>query len=384
MVAKSKGGKKTAADKPISEKYSGDNVRASWPFSLHNIRTNISHCSPEGKEALVSAFLWCTDVKHPIHRDDFAHRVGKSPNTLYKLYTGKYLHPTTKRRMDVPSDLILAIKNFIAIERERYLGGQNEFVMTPTAKRIYNACDLARESRTPVFITSPSHIGKTWALEHYTANNNHGRTVYCRMKAASGLGGMVKRMCSRLGVSPESNTASLVDRIKNALTVDMLLILDEVHLLQYTYRKQSFFGCMEVIREILDEVGCGMVFCGTLLFLEKLEEGAHKEMEQLLRRGVHRTRLANMPTIADLKAVLAHCKLTFPARDLVVEVAGIEDKPRAVIRELAKKQGLKAITERLRYGRKIATRRKQKLSWEHFIEAHLSIETEAIPEDDWS
>jgi hypothetical protein len=41
-------------------------VRASWNFSLDKLRTNIAHCSPEGKEALVSAFLWCIDSRHPV------------------------------------------------------------------------------------------------------------------------------------------------------------------------------------------------------------------------------------------------------------------------------------------------------------------------------
>ena len=44
---------------------------------------------------------------------------------------------------------------------------RNNFVLTPTAKKIHTACDLARESHTVVFVWGPSHIGKTWAVEHY-------------------------------------------------------------------------------------------------------------------------------------------------------------------------------------------------------------------------
>ncbi|MFH0878578.1 MAG: AAA family ATPase [Lentisphaerota bacterium] len=367
----------------VSEQYTGNNARASWPFSLHAIRANMTHNSPEGREAMVSAFLWCTDEKHPIDKSEFARLVGYSENVLYKLYTGKYLHPTTKTKMDVPPDLIHAIKKFLELERERFLGGKNEFVVTPTAKKIFMACDLARESKTPVFLWGPSHIGKTWALEYYQADNNHGRTVYARMKAASGLGGMVKRISGKLGVSPNGNTSDLIDRIKNSLTPNMLLIIDELHLLMYTYRKESFFGCLEVIREIHDEVGCGMVLCGTQLLLEKINEGKHREMEQLLRRGVHRIPLPTMPTKADLAAIFKHSGLDFPDRKDVVTIQKIVEKPYDVVRQLARDEGLKAITERMRYGRKLAQRENHKFTWDHFIAAHLAIATEISAEEEW-
>lgn len=369
--------------KPIPENFTGNTPRASWQFSLPDIRANIAHCTHEGKEALVSAFLWCTDHHHPVHRNEFARRVGYSPNVIYKIYAGKYVDPGTGKQYDVPTDLIKAIRQFIEVERERFLGGQTEFVMTPTARKIFTACDLARESQTPVFLWGPSHIGKTWALERYSADNNHGRTVYIRMKAASGLGGMVRRMAERLGVSPKANTADLIDRIKLALTPNMLVLLDELHLLMYTYRAQSFFACLEVVREIYDEVQCGLVLCGTKLLLEKMDAGKHHEMEQLMRRGVHKVPLPNMPTKADLSAILRSSGLEFPDRKDVVTVKDIDEKPYEVLRQLAKNHGLKAITERLRYSRKLAARKgDKKLAWEHFVEAHLIIAAQAAADND--
>lgn len=368
----------------VPEAFSGDNVRASWPFSLHTIRTNMAHCSPDRREMMISAFLWCTDPKHPIRREEFADRVGYGANTIYKIYTGKYIHPASSRQMDVPVDMAENVRKFLDIERERFLGGANEFVVTPTARKVWMACDLARESRTPVFISSYSHIGKTWALEKYTQENNHGRTVYCRMKAASGLGGMVRRLATSVGVSPKSNTEELTDRIKHALTKDMLLICDEVHLLSYTYRKESFFACMEVLREIYDEVECGVVLSGTNLLLERMDEGRHREMEQLLRRGVHRFKLPPMPTKSDITAILKHWGLEFPDRGMEVQVQKVRERPYETLRALAKKNGLKAITERLRYGRKIAARRKETFTLEHFVEANLTIATEDEGEEEWN
>jgi DNA transposition AAA+ family ATPase len=374
-------GEASAAEAQVAEKNAGDTVRASWPFSLHQIRINIAHCAPEGREALVSAFLWCTDPRHSIRRDEFSRRVGYSENTIYRILSGKYIHSETKRQLDVPDDLVKAIHNFLDLERERFLGGKTEFVKTPTAARIWHGCNIARESRSPVFIWGVPQIGKTTALERYAQDNNHGRTVYVRMKAASGLGGMVRRIAENVGVSPKSNTANLTDYIKGALTQDMVLILDEVHLLAYTYRKASFFGCMEVIREIFDETHCGLVLCGTQLLQDELTA---RELEQLLKRGVHRIALPAAPTRGDVSAILEAAGLEFPDRGSKVTVKGATEEPYQVIRQLAKKEGLKAITERLRYGRKLAARRKETLSWEHFVEAHLTIAAQATADTSWN
>jgi DNA transposition AAA+ family ATPase len=359
-------------------------VRASWPFSLHQIRANTSHCSSEGKEALAAAFLWCTDDKHPVNKPEFARRVGFNDITIWKIYSGKYVDPTSGRQYDVPQKLVDNIRSFLELEKERFLGGKTEFVKTPTSKRIWHGCDIARESRSPVFVWGPSQIGKTMALEHYAHSNNHGRTVYVRMTAASGLGGMVRRIAQKVGVSPNSNTANLREYIHNALTEDMVLILDEVHLLVYTYRVASYFACAEVIREIYDEARCGMVLCGTRLLENSMKA---KELEQIFRRGVHRISLPDAPSTADLTAILMASGLEFPDRQQTVDARigkkTVSEKPYEVLRQLAKHEGLKAITERLRYAKKLANRADQALTWEHVIEAHLMIAAESTSKDGW-
>ena len=270
---------------PEVEPVAGNPVRASWNFSLDNIRSAIARYSPEAKEALVSAFLWCIDPAHPLAKPDFASRVGTSDNTVYKIYTGKYRHPETGDQLQPSADLIKAIHDFLALEKKRFEAGETHLVVTPTLKKIVTTCDLARESQTICFLIGPSHIGKTWALErHYTPQNNHGRTIYTRMKAASGLGGMVRALADSVGISDKGNTSAMIERIKNAVTKDMLWILDEVHLLAHTYRKGSFHNCMEVLREIHDERKIGMVLSFTIL--DEMKAASQKELQQLWRRGV--------------------------------------------------------------------------------------------------
>lgn len=367
----------------------GNTVRASWPVSLDAVRANLAHCSAEGREAVIKAFCWCIDPRHQIHKTEFARRVHLSDNTIYRIITGTYKNPETGEKYDVPVSLIKAIREFMRMETERWAGGGMGFIETPTARKCARACDLARESQTPVFLSGPSHIGKTWALQHYKDTNNHGRTFYARVRAASGLGGMVRRVADSCGISDRSNTAKLIDRIKRALTPDTVMILDEVHQLAYTYRISSFFACMEVLREIYDEAQCGMVLCGTTLMLESMKSGSHNEMEQFMRRGVHRISLPMAPTKDDLTAILHFHHLELPAKTARVTcfpktTDEIEEVPYELLRMLAKSQGLKAITERLRYGVKIAGKAGSKVSWRTFCEAHLRISKESVEVDDWA
>ncbi len=359
----------------------GNTVRASWNFSLDDIRVNTAQYPEEAKDALVSAFLWCIDARHPMAKPEFARRVGYSDNVIYKIYNGKYLHPRTGEQLAPPPDLIKSIKDFLALERERFDARPTDFVLTPTARKIIMSVDLARESQTPVILYGPSQIGKTWALRYVQAQQNHGRTALVELEAASGLGGMVRRVADALGISDNSNTAQLIERIKKALTPNMVLIIDEVHLLKHTYRIGSFFACIEVLRRIHDFCRCGMVLSWT--HLEELKAHKEKELLQIWRRGVHKIYLPLMPTKDDLALILQHNGLQFPGASLLATVRmkdergrfkPITDSPYKILRQLAKDEGLKSVTERIRYAHKLAKRAGDKVGWEHFLEAHIRIQ----------
>jgi hypothetical protein len=90
--------------------------------------------------------------------------------------------------------------------------------------------------------------------------------------------------------------------------------------------------------------------------LDDVRAASQKELQQLWRRGVHKVPLPVMPTKADLTAILQHNALEFPSTADQVTVGTVTEKPYEVLRQLAKTEGLKAITERLRYGRKLANR----------------------------
>jgi hypothetical protein len=76
--------------------------------------------------------------------------------------------------------------------------------------------------------------------------------------------------------------------------------------------------------------------------------------------------------------------LAFPKSAESIVVQGVTEKPYDVLRQLARKAGLLAIAERLRYGKKLAARRGVDFTWEHFIEAHLTIEQAAQSTEEWA
>jgi DNA transposition AAA+ family ATPase len=359
----------------------GDNIRASWRWSLDQVNEATKHCGEDGRAALRGAFLFCTDAAHPFHFHEFCRRVGYDSTSVDQMFRGRY-KPTKPGApgQDVPVKFIRAVQAFTTIEGDRALGGRTGFVETPTAKRVWKACDLARESQTPVFLIGPSHCGKTWALEQYARDNNHGSTVYCRMEAAGGLGGMVRAIAQALRISPKQNAANLKKAIRNAITPDMLVILDEMHLLHYTYREQSFFACVEVIREFYDRAKNGWVLCGTDLMADKMESGKDRELKQIMRRGVHRFVFGN-PTSHDVEAILADAGLDLPDAKATITVGSHTEQPRALLKQLANQHGLKSITERLRYARRLAAKAGQRLCWAQFIRADQLIRASSIPPD---
>jgi DNA transposition AAA+ family ATPase len=154
----------------------------------------------------------------------------------------------------------------------------------------------------------------------------------------------------------------------------------------YTYRKESFFACLEVLRELYDASGCGMVFCGTELLFKNVKDN-RGELEQFFRRGVHKVVLPDQPLKADVEAIAKSVGLELPARAFTVNVTvggrQMSDQPYEMVRQVGKSEGLKAITERIRYGQKLAAKADAEFAWEHVIKAHFIINQANTPVSDW-
>lgn len=364
----------------------GDTARASWRFSLDALRANIAYMAPEAKELLIWAFLWCTDKDHPMHFEKFADAVGYSENVLYKLYHAKYKHPETGKLMDAPEKLLKNLRSFRRLEVSRAKMGRHLFVMTPTAKRIYWAIEQARKSGRPVMIYGGSQMGKTEAFKHNAIEFNHGKTVLVEIEAVNGLRGLLQAIAVKVGISPNANTPDLIERLKKALKRDMVLILDEVHLLANVYRKGSFFACMEQIRRLWDACRFGLVFSYTELGYAKAEKERKRELMQIFRRGPLRVNLGNEPTVGDVRAIMESYGLDWGARHETIDIAkGVSDTPFAALRQLAAEDGLTVIIERVRLAHELAADAdRQEITWHDFLTAHFAVAKQNVaPDSGW-
>ncbi len=364
----------------------GDTVRSTWRFALDSVRSNISYMSPEAKELLVWAFTWCIDHVHPIRFEEFCDRVGYNTNTVYKLYSGKYKHPESGAPMDAPEKLLKGIRDFRRLEIQRAKMGRTQFVMTPTAKRVYWAIEQARKSRRPVMVYGGSQLGKTEAFRQNCIEFNHGKTVLVEIEAVNGLRGLLQAIAEKLGVSPNANTPDLINRIKKALTPDMVLILDEVHLLANVYRAGSFFACMEELRRIWDSVRFGLVLSYTDLGFAKAERERKRELVQVFRRSIMNVNLGPEPTAADVKAVTESYGLPWGERFETIEVAkDVADNPFAAVKQLAQESGLTAILERIRLAHELAADdQREEITWKDFLTAHFAIKGQSqAPKSGW-
>ena len=360
----------------------GNAVRASWRFSADTIRANIAYMAAETQDLLIWQFTWCIDSAHPLRFEELADRIGIGSNTLYKIYAGKYKHPEKNpekpnygKLMSPSEKMVKAMRSFKRLEIQRARLGKRRFFVTPSVKRIWWACDQARKSNTPVMLYGSSHIGKTEALKQYSADNNHGKSPLVELEAVNGLKGMLQAIAAKIGVSPNANTPDLIERIKKTLTPDMVLILDEVHLLANTYRKGSFFACMEQLRRIYDATRCGMVFTYTELGFADAERERKRELMQIFRRGVHKVNLGSAPTTEDVHVITEGYGLPWSERHEEIAVTSeLTDTPMAVLRLLATEEGLKAITERIRIANDLAAdANRDEVTWEDFLRAHYTI-----------
>lgn len=389
---------RTDDSKPAGEsqaatnEYKGESVRGSWKFSLELVQESLRHAPQETRDLLVWAFGWCIDPQHPLSFGEFCSRVGYAGNTVYKIYSGKYIHPNHRTPMDVPKDLVNAVRTFKRMELSRSKLGGKKFVMTKTAKRIFEACDLARESQTPVIIEGASHIGKTESFTQYCAEHNHGSSRLIHIQASCGVNGLVRTVASTLGISSTGNVPALTARIQRGVTKDMILIFDEMHLLASTVHPEVFWKCIEWIRRLYDMTQSGVVLSFTKIGFAKAEREKKSALEQFFRRGVHRYNLGDAPSKDDVAAVLQAWGLEMLPRNEEVTVTlgtgsrkvEFTENPYKMLSQLAREQGLKSIIERIRYASKFAADDDADLGWEHMIRAHLVIaKNSAEPDGGW-
>lgn len=278
---------------------------------------------------------------------------------LSRVMKGKY--PGSRDKIDQFFARVAGFRQLLLDQRQ--YGGE-PVVETSVITEIRKICDLTRSSCTISLIHGKNQTGKTLGLTTYRDHNNHGRTIYVRMRVGAGRTAFSHDLCSACGISVKNNFNEQRDRIIGYFDSQTLLIVDEMH--------QAFLGklrlaTIEFIREIHDLSKCGVVLCGTEVFVNALGDLKHKEfLGQLANRGIARLYVPTRPKRSDLAAVMGAYGLDAP-----------HGEARRIVEAIAAEQGIGRVTKYLRMARAVAMKKQEEISWDYFMATHATFERSA-------
>jgi len=241
-----------------------------------------------------------------------------SPTSLSLVFRGKY-----GGKLD---NIVEEIESFFTLEEKRKHSRKLDFIKKDLSNSIWNICDLAREFQRIGFIFGDGQVGKSTALEEYTARNNHGSTIYVSMPTGGARGDFLNRLATKLRIGTQTRYYDLRRRIIESFDDRMLFIIDEGHqaIPQKGVNSPMCIQSIEFIREIFNESKCGVVICATNVFEKAMEDGPlSKILAQTRRRRLCVKHLPNKPSQKDLNTFAAAYGLppsSGAARDLESEM----------------------------------------------------------------
>jgi DNA transposition AAA+ family ATPase len=246
--------------------------------------------------AQLQRYLDLTGLAH----GDFARRIGYSTVAIHHFIQGRY--------QGNPQHVTAAAKDFMAqhpVDAASELEGKLYETANVTAWReiFYECLDKQRAA----VVYGPPGIQKSFPVEHLIAElnridlakNGHGRRayyVYCRQGIRPNQ--LLKRVAEACGSSPLGDA----DRVIRNLRFDfgkrrVLIVFDEAQHLD--------IACLETVRELLDRLGCGLIFAGSHDLIRTFQRSI--ELEQWNRRLESAVELPGM-TEADAKRIIG-CEL---------------------------------------------------------------------------
>lgn len=184
-----------------------------------------------------------------------AKAMGLSVSTLTQFRDEKYVGNVER--------IASKIDRFLKMEEERRTGPQGiPFAATRNARTVMTMCDYAVTFGAMAMVTGRAGFGKTYALKEFARQNPN--THYILVNQTFSFTVVLKRMCKALGLSPEGSSSEMYDRLVEKLAgSDRLFIFDEA---------QEFnFRSFEIVRNIYDETGIGIVLAGDHRLYERIQ-----------------------------------------------------------------------------------------------------------------
>ncbi|KFA96222.1 AAA family ATPase [Vibrio sp. ER1A] len=221
-----------------------------------------------------------------------AKEISVSPATLSQILNGSY-------KAD-PSKMIDKLENWLRMRDQRNATPSVNpgFVMTQTAKRITDDLTYAQVTESIVVIFGASGVGKSETLREYKRNNNNVWMITASPSRSS-LTECLYELAMELGMDDAPRRKGPLSRvIRNRLMgSEGLVVIDEADHLDYP--------TLEELRILQEETGIGMVLVGNNKVYTQLTGGRRNEDFARLfsriakKRGIHKTKLADVRAIAD-------------------------------------------------------------------------------------
>lgn len=286
-----------------------------------------------------------------------AKRLNVSGTTISRVFAGKY-------GADLAS-ICSDIEHFRNLAAERRAFGQQVIVRDLRVVQDITAfCDLARASQTMALLWGPNQSGKTWAIERiYAPANNHGRTIFVRMPVGGGTRLFLEEVLKACGISERKSYGEMKQRVFRYFDPQTLLIIDEFHqaMIGRTLRTTT----IESVREIHDKTGCGVVLCGTDVLPDMIADPRFKKLlGQTDNRGVLRRLIPATPYKEDVAAI---CK--------AYGFGQAEGEARKLVNEIANTSGIGKLCKFMQMAKRLASKRKAPVTWDHFLETHATLKS---------
>ena len=200
--------------------------------------------------------------------------IGYDNSTMSRAFRGKY-----GGSYQAISEAIVAW-----FDRQAATATPEEFVRTPIISTIQNALAYARANHTGALIIGPSRVGKSVAAKDFAKLKDPATRlplgIRIEARPSGGVGALRSAICSRLSGTSKLNPAAADAKIVGAWRRDCLFMLDEAHRL---LASSSGTKCLDYVRWLTDEIGCGFAIFSTARFEDVLLESRYM-FEQLIGR----------------------------------------------------------------------------------------------------
>ncbi len=209
-----------------------------------------------------------------IPRRQVAAAIGKSQGLLSRYLSGKY-----KEDGGNVGEIDQAVLGWMERMREKALaeerGPVNQFAMTRQAKAIFGILKSCHIEGQMGVIISKSGLGKTEAIREYCQKTKGVILITCRKTVA--LKVLLERIAEQLGISDKGVNDYIVNSVIEILkNSGRMIVVDEAQFLTTI--------CLEILRQIYDEAGIGVVYAGMPELRDKIVGRGAVKLEQIYSR----------------------------------------------------------------------------------------------------